>query len=110
VKPCKFCDRLPCFIHCIYCGVACDQDEVTHEQDCPSVTGIYPIREEDLGHACVHCHEMTPGMTCPKCDTPFKVGDFYCHQTLEDAPDDVKIIVCLTCAALSPTTQYEEPA
>lgn len=94
---CKVCGEQPCFTHCVYCGVDCDLPEPVHDPACPSVTGLFPVRPEDLGAECVHCGKRTPGFVCSGCEVPFEVGDFYCQVKIEDGPIPVYELVCIGC-------------
>jgi predicted RNA-binding Zn-ribbon protein involved in translation (DUF1610 family) len=94
------------FRYCIYCGVDCYPDgevdvwathEVEHADDCPSTTGVFPVREEDAGPPCPHCGERIDGeMLCSDCDQPLRVGDHYTHRALGD---NGGLVICLGCSA-----------
>lgn len=83
---CRVCADRPCFRHCIYCDVDCDDPDVVHHRECPSSTGAYPAVANE------HC-----------CDCGDPVGEFYAL-----IPDDtdgfsapVFRVVCLPCKVLA---------
>ena len=86
------------FRWCIYCGADCYEDEPEHDAACPMLTGLYPVREEELGRcsSCGHPERMT---LCADCEQALDVGDFYLYRQLEDAGPDVFEKVCVGCAA-----------
>ena len=94
---------------CVFCEADCYVDEPAHAADCPSTTGVYPVREEDFGPKCAHCGERAfgDGMRCCDCGADLKLGDHYMHRELE--PGDASIpgiggaaireVICVGCAA-----------
>ena len=96
------------FRFCIYCEADCYEEDPGHADDCPSTTGVFPVREEDAGPQCPHCGERIDGeMHCADCDQPLRVGDHYTHRHIGRgglpgmAEADVYEIICLGCAALA---------
>jgi hypothetical protein len=65
------------FRWCVYCDVDCDVEKPEHTAECPTNTGLYPVRERDLGPVCEHCGKPSLGMSCWICGEVFVVGDFY---------------------------------
>jgi hypothetical protein len=98
------------FRFCVYCAADCYEDEPEHTSDCPSVTGLYPVRAADLGSPCVHCGQPSLGMQCWICHEPFEVGDFYVLVGGEPKPENAVpgiegayfggTVTCIGCAAL----------
>jgi hypothetical protein len=76
------------FRYCVYCAADCYEDEPQHKSDCPSITGLFPIRENDLGPKCGNCGYQ-PGMCCGKCHTPFAIGDFYVNREMGAATQEI---------------------
>lgn len=96
------------FRWCVYCDADCDLPEPPHEDDCPQVTGIYPVRDEDCGPPCAHCGKRSFDVpTCSTCGTALEVGDRYMLRELD--PGDpllpgvegasVSELICVGCAA-----------
>lgn len=77
-RRCGVCAQAPCFVHCLWCGVDCEQPDPVHGGDCPQTTGLYP----------------GDGECCCDCGDP--VGDYY--ALLPDG--DWQRVVCLPCAVL----------
>lgn len=94
---------------CVYCEADCKVDEPEHAADCPSSTGVFPVREQDFGPKCAHCGERAFGasMRCGDCGAELKVGDFYMHRELDPGdPLDpgmggaaIYEVICVGCAA-----------
>jgi len=101
------------FRFCVYCNADCKADAPEHTAECPFNTGLFPVRDEELGPTCSNCGHKD-GMCCSACMQPFAVGDFYVHRnlasgevganlaeaigaTLENAP--IYEPVCLSCGA-----------
>lgn len=92
---------------CIYCEADCYEDEPEHAADCPSTTGVYPVRLEDLGPPCPHCGEPTLGFGCVDCGAQLQPGDHYMHRILTEGdsslPDmegaSLSEVICVGCAA-----------
>jgi predicted RNA-binding Zn-ribbon protein involved in translation (DUF1610 family) len=94
------------FRYCVYCNADCAVDESQHSGDCPTVTGLWPVRKEDLGLECPRCGYQH-GMRCMDCEAEFKIGDFYIHRELD--PGDPHLpgvegaaiheIICVGCGA-----------
>lgn len=104
-------DRNPLTAPCVYCG----QDvmppmNLPHAEDCPSNTGIYPVRPEDVACRCP-CGAVShdAGLVCGQCQSVLDVGDHFAHQSIE-GNDTAKLIVCLTCAATDFRTAGQEEA
>ena len=95
------------FRFCVYCAADCYADEPDHAPTCPSVTGVYPVRPEDLGPKCNHCGERALGMTCMDCGDELKVGDHYMHRVVEEGDPllpgiegaEVREVICVGCKA-----------
>ena len=96
------------FRYCVFCNADCYVDEAEHADDCPSVTRVWPVREEDMGPKCSHCGERAFGpMHCMDCGASLNVGDHYMHREvdpgdpllpgIEGAP--VYEVICVGCAA-----------
>ena len=89
------------------CGADCYADEPEHTDECPSVTGVYPVTEQDLGIRGPN-DPYAHGMRCMDCEADFKVGDHYTHREVEASNPllpgiegaAVYEVVCLGCAAL----------
>jgi hypothetical protein len=102
---------------CVFCGVECVTSDVEHLPSCPSVTGLYPVRLEDLGPTCTHCGQPSIGMICPVCREPFQVGDMYVLVGGDPKPEDqadgienayyAGTITCIGCAAQDVETHGE---
>jgi hypothetical protein len=80
---------------CVFCGAECVAGEWYHAAECPSVTGLFPVREGDL---------KPYGMVCCECEGPFVVGDFYVHRTIDPGSEQeglagaaVVDVVCIGC-------------
>lgn len=83
------------FDRCIHCNApGCESGEVEHRPDCPSVTGVYPVRLKDM---------WPGGMFCGRCQTPLWPGDQYSHIPLtpEGAAVPVVEVACTGCALLA---------
>lgn len=90
------------FRFCVFCGADCHIENVEHSAECPSVTGVYPVRVEK------HCPSCTCDGTifCCRCDAELKIGDHYMLHELE--PGDASIpgiegasvseVICVGCA------------
>jgi hypothetical protein len=97
------------FRWCVYCGADCHEDDPQHAADCPSNTGVFVVRDEDCGPACVHCGRRAhgDGIRCTSCGTDLAVGDRYMHREVE--PGDpgglgveaasINEVICVGCAA-----------
>lgn len=92
------------FRWCVYCDADCEVEEPEHAATCPSSTGVFPVREQDV--LCRGCKQTYLGMRCSECDAEFQVGDHYTHRRIGEASslasDDecpVYDLVCLGCAA-----------
>lgn len=105
--------------YCAFCGVDCYADppeaqiyadDVEHAPDCPSVTGLFPVREDDVyqpGPPCDNCgHRNYIGMNCAECNAEINVGDHYMLQKTEH--DNVFVIVCPGCGILTPTRAIDD--
>lgn len=94
--------------YCVFCGADCHEDEPAHRDDCPSVTGVWPVREEDFGPKCVHCGQGAfGGMRCMDCGSDLKMGDHYMHRETDPGdPHDpglggasISEVICIGCKA-----------
>ena len=92
------------FRWCVYCDADCYMPEPEHAEGCPSSTGVFPVREDDV--LCHGCKKTYLGMRCSDCETEFKVGEHYTHRQVGEAPslmggEDCPVyeLVCLGCAA-----------
>lgn len=80
----------------MYCGAPWPDEvlPIDHLPTCPSVTGLWPVRPEDVEPHGFHCAE---------CCAPFVAGDFYVQVALEGedghTDPDVVEVLCLSCAA-----------
>lgn len=100
------------FRFCVYCDADCydedgdalPKDEVDHRPDCPTVTGLYPVRPEDHGPevTCPKCgHQFREySVTCMDCGTELEEGDSYAHRRISA---DVVELVCVPCSLLNPS-------
>lgn len=82
------------FDTCIYCEApGCETGNVEHKPDCPSITGVFPVRLQD----------MWPGgpARCAHCETILWPGDSYSHIQLEGGSIPVAEIACTGCALLA---------
>lgn len=93
------------FRWCVYCGADCypDADEQWHDEDCPSITGRYPIDHPN--------EKPEPPHACCRCEKEFERGKGQHYRLIlapgedPDAPDgtgfhDAKtyLVVCEDCA------------
>lgn len=92
------------FRWCVFCDADCEVDEPDHADDCPSTTGVYPVREQDV--LCPGCKQTHMGMRCVECEAEFEVGDHYTHRHVGDgtmAPGlpeaPIYEVICIGCAA-----------
>lgn len=64
--------------NCIYCGCTIFPDEegdpFYHEQDCATITGLFPILPGDIAQPA----------RCMACQATFEVGDFYVKRPLSE--------------------------
>ncbi len=60
----------PAYRWCVYCGTDCwpEPENQGHHESCPSITGLYPVRDADL---------VPHGFGCCRCPVMFRVGDQY---------------------------------
>jgi hypothetical protein len=82
------------FDTCIYCKASgCETGTAGHKPDCPRVTGVYPVRLQ----------EMWPAgpATCERCGTTLWPGDSYGHVAISDGHIPVVEIACTGCALLA---------
>lgn len=84
------------FRWCIYCKADCwpELENQQHADDCPSVTGLYPVDQEmlDLGVRC--------GYGDADCGHVFKRGEFYMETEVEHhGPNKYVTVACIGCAA-----------
>lgn len=93
------------FRWCVHCGADCYGDETAHADDCPSVTNVWPVTEQNLGIRGPD-DPYAHGMLCTDCEAEFKLGDHYTHRLVGEgamAPGmpecPIYEIVCLGCAA-----------
>lgn len=80
----------PDFRYCVYCGCDCDDFpgiEPDHTQDCPNVTGLFPVSVRDI----------RAQLTCMDCNELFKPGDYFVRVREER---DIAEEVCVGCGAL----------
>jgi hypothetical protein len=93
---------------CVFCGADCHADEPDHAAECPSTTGVFPVREEDFGPKCVHCGKGAFGpMHCMDCGSELGLGDHYMHREIDPgdpllggaAGASISEIICVGCAA-----------
>jgi hypothetical protein len=90
----------------VFCDADCDVDEPEHADDCPSTTGVFPVREQDLDR-CGNCGHPRHGFCCVDCGAELRVGDHYMHRQVEDADpllpglEGVAVyeVICIGCAA-----------
>lgn len=90
---------------CVHCKADCWVDDPEHAADCPSVTGLWPVREQEL-QPCRKCGTPAHGMCCMDCGAELKLGDFY---VLRDADTGgiaserphVGEVVCVGCGAMT---------
>lgn len=82
------------FRWCVYCGADCEPapEEQRHAADCATVTGIYPLDEDDLA---MH-------LACVDCGAAFQAGDSYLLRDADIADGAIGVppisfIVCLDC-------------
>lgn len=86
---------------CVYCAATgCEDGTAEHARNCPSVTGVYPVDEDDLRME----------MCCMRCGDEFQEGDSYALLTGEERHLDmvppgvekanVYLTVCLSCKVL----------
>ena len=83
---------------CVYCGAPWHLQSlaIIHKDDCPMVTGLYPVLQQDLPRT-------GEGMCCMACGGPFEVGDMSCRRNLEGNWSDIVIVICMSCALLART-------
>ncbi|PWK81692.1 hypothetical protein C8D88_116103 [Lentzea atacamensis] len=84
---------------CVYCQADCwpEPENQRHDSECPTNTGIYPVRAEDA---------LPTGDlgACTACSQPFALGDFYVHVSDESGlvvsrpeVDSRSWIACVPC-------------
>ena len=96
------------FRYCVYCEADCYEDETQHAEDCPTNTGVFPVRRQDLAPHCPECG-WNAGMLCMDCEQPLEIGDFYMHrevvagdgESMATAP--VYEVICVGCMAQEAT-------
>lgn len=91
----------PATAPCVYCGRdVMPPTSASHADDCPSNTGLYPVRLEDVQKRCL-CgeHVCDIGLRCGECSGELKVGDHYAHLPIPGHGAWIGEIVCLMCAA-----------
>ena len=100
---------------CVFCGADCwvSPEFQSHADDCPSVTGVFPVRGEELGGLCESCGEPSRSMGCCRCDHTFSLGEHYHRLRIPDTDDSMPgyEVVCAGCAAhaeLSGSREGEE--
>lgn len=82
---------------CVYCGADGPDPilDIEHQEDCPSITNLFPVREQDI---------EPHGFCCLRCGDPFKIGDVYTTIPYEDENghiDNMMVeILCLSCAVV----------
>ncbi len=82
------------FDTCIYCKApGCESGEAEHKLDCPSVTGVFPVRLQEMWPA-------GPAQ-CDRCNTKLWPGDSYSHIEVEGGPVPVFEVACTGCAVLA---------
>jgi hypothetical protein len=86
---------------CIYCGAPWPYPEpIEHATNCPSITGLFPVLDSDLGHKveceCGRVNRWPGGFGCVACGHQFAIGEFYVHRSISD---NLSAIVCLSCEA-----------
>jgi hypothetical protein len=80
----------PDYRYCTYCKCDCDDfpgAKPDHAEDCPDVTGLFPVSVKDIREH----------LQCLDCSEPFKPGDYYVQVREEH---DIADIVCLGCGML----------
>ena len=75
---------------CIYCQASgCEDGTANHLDWCPSVTGVYPVLQDDV----------QKGVVCTRCSTPFTLdfggNSYYCLLRTERS--NTFEVVCLGC-------------
>lgn len=91
--------------HCVHCGTDCIDFpglEPDHADHCPSVTGLWPVREEEQ-MPCPHCGEPTREMSCMDCGADLKPGNFYVLRDSSTGSVSVRPhigeVICVGCGA-----------
>jgi hypothetical protein len=101
------------FRWCIYCDADCEQSSPEHADDCSSVTGLYPVIEQDMTPRCPKCG-YTAGMSCSQCGHDFSLGEFYVLRDLTTGEvtlpteNSVSEPVCVGCGALAAPDEGDE--
>jgi hypothetical protein len=100
-RRCDVCGEEACFVHCVYCGVDCEQYEPEHAVDCPASTGVYVVEYEACHSPCEHCGKRPdPSIRCSGCECVLALGDHYTLRPIDDiAGISCYEPVCLGCAA-----------
>lgn len=88
------------FRWCVFCKADCwpDPEFQSHDDDCPNVTGIFPIDERTMPPTAFK-ENGAPDIRCCRCDRTMTT-----HYRLVDAPGTegadppVKLVVCDDCA------------
>jgi len=87
---------------CIYCGAPWPtiHHEIDHKTDCPSVTGLFPVLDRDLGQKvpcpCGRVGRWPGGFGCTACGHQFVLGEVY---VLREIGPEFNAVVCLSCEA-----------
>ncbi|HYQ69063.1 hypothetical protein [Actinophytocola sp.] len=78
---------------CFYCKADCwpEPENQRHTEDCPSVTGLWPIDQADVDN----------GARCGRgCGHVFEVGEVYMDtEVIEHGRDKITTVTCVGCAA-----------
>ena len=84
------CEKGFCLKHCIYCAIDVSVETNTHDEMCPSSTGVYPVDPI----------RSPEGIRCMDCGQD--IDDFYMHRPLGESQRGEMIVecICVGCGAL----------
>jgi len=86
----------PAYRWCVYCGADCwpEPEAQRHHRDCPTRTGLYPVRAAEIGPY---------GFRCCRCPVVLAVGDCYvlidAATARPAAGPELGEAVCIGCGA-----------
>ena len=88
-RPCRHCKGQT------YASMDCYVFETVHRKDCPMLTGLFEVEEQDLWNGTFHV-----GMMCPGCRCELRTGDSYV-KVPDHEFNNVVTCMCVGCGALA---------